>query len=225
MSHELRTPLHAIIGFSQLLEEERGGPLTPRQKDYVHQLLVSSQHLLALANQILDLSKIEAGRLQLNRELLTIDEAVSSVTGALAPLAHGRNVTLTVELPAGLPAIWVDPLRLHQILYNLLSNALKFTAPGGAVRLSAAVDDRRLAIAVADTGIGIREADRPRLFNEFEQLDTGSELPSAAPGAGLGLSLTRDLVELHGGAITVDSQPGVGSTFRVLLPLLPEEIA
>jgi signal transduction histidine kinase len=221
MSHELRTPLNAIIGFSELLAERKGGPLTARQEGFVQQLLTSGRHLLALINQILDLSKIEAGKMELNRQLMTIDEAVTSVTSALGPMAESQNVNLTVDLSAGLPAIWVDPLRLHQILYNLLSNGLKFTPSGGTVRLSAAADDRHLALVVADTGVGIRAEDHARLFREFVQLDSGPA--TLTSGTGLGLSLTRELVELHGGSIGVASEAGVGSTFRVLLPIPPPQ--
>ncbi len=220
MSHELRTPLNAIIGFSELLEAESFGPLNERQQSYVGHVLSSGHHLLSLIGDILDISKIEAGRLELRREELSLAVPVDAVRGIVAPLAAKQGVTLDFQLAADLPSLMIDPVRVRQILYNLLSNAIKFTPSGGAVRLSAAPSSAsggaQVELVVEDTGIGIAAEDLPRLFREFEQLDSPSESKHA--GTGLGLALTRRLVELHGGSISVKSELGRGSVFTALLP-------
>jgi two-component system, cell cycle sensor histidine kinase PleC len=221
MSHELRTPLNAIIGFSELLEHGAVGPLEERQLKYVRSVLTSGRHLLSLVNDVLDLSKVEAGRMKLDREWVPVALVVDSVWGVVEPLAHKQGLTLALELPENLPPVQADPMRLKQVLYNLLSNAIKFTPPGGSVTLRARQEAERMVIEVVDTGVGVRKEDIPRLFREFEQLaPVGDEKPE---GTGLGLSLTRRLVELHGGQVTVESQVGQGSTFRVDLPIQAPE--
>ena len=218
MSHELRTPLNAIIGFSELLEQELFGPLAPRQKDYVQNVLVSGRHLLALVNDILDLSKVEAGKMELARDWTPLAIVVDAVQGVVKPLIDARGVALTVSLPLGLPDVYLDPVRIKQVLYNLLSNAIKFTPRGGSVELSATVHGAALSVSCKDTGIGIRPEHLPRLFREFEQLEAlGGGKPE---GTGLGLALTKRLVELHGGSISAESRPGAGSTFTFTLPML-----
>ncbi|MBX3196513.1 MAG: response regulator [Labilithrix sp.] len=217
MSHELRTPLNAIIGFSELMEQGMAGPLSARQTTYVANVLQAGRHLLNLVNDILDLSKIEAGKLDLNREWAALGAIAEGVEHGTRPLAEARGVTLEVAIPATLPLIYVDPVRLKQILYNLVSNGIKFTPAGGAVRVVARGDDQAVRLDVEDTGVGIRPEDVPRLFKEFEQLEpTGMAVKPE--GTGLGLALTRRLVEMHGGTISVTSKLGEGSTFAVVLP-------
>jgi|GEM_PF-973815 len=218
MSHELRTPLNAIIGFSELLEQEIFGPLTPRQKDYVLNVLVSGRHLLTLINDVLDLSKVEAGRMELSREWTPLALVVDAVQGVVHPLASKRNIQVSVTLPSALPDLYLDPVRIKQVLYNLLSNAIKFTPEGGTVALSARSLGTHLEVSCRDSGIGIRPEDMSRLFREFEQIEPdGGVKPE---GTGLGLSLSKRLVELHGGTIRAQSEPGVGSTFTFTLPML-----
>ena len=220
MSHELRTPLNAIIGFSELLDQELFGPLQPRQKEYVRNVLHSGQHLLGIINDILDLSSVEAGRLALNKEMTSISAVVDSVETIVSALAKRQGITLEVEIPGEIPKMNLDPLRIKQVLYNLLSNGIKFTPRGGKVRLAAKlVGQERVEIAVADTGIGIRAEDMPKLFKEFARLDPGPAVELRAEGTGLGLALTKRLIELHGGDVSMQSEPGKGTTVTVSLPL------
>ena len=226
MSHELRTPLNGIIGFSELLEQLHFGPLTERQKSYVQNILISGRHLLTLVNDILDLSKVEAGKLQLSREWTSFEQVADGVMGIVKPLADKRGVTVKRTIPACLPNIFVDPVRLKQVLYNLLSNGIKFTPRGGGVELRVVIEGSNLLIDVEDTGVGIAPNDMPRLFREFEQIDQLDG--DKQEGTGLGLALTRRLVEVHGGEIKAKSAVGKGSVFTVRLPVLrgqPEEAA
>jgi len=216
MSHELRTPLNAIIGFSELLDMELAGPLEPKQREYVSDVLQSANHLLTLINDVLDLSKVDAGRVELHREWVTLDVLARAVQAIVQPLANKRGVQLDFDLPAALPQIHVDTVRFKQILFNLLSNGIKFTPAGGQVRLRAHADEAGVHVAVSDTGVGIRSEDLPRLFQEFEQIEPA--LGVKPEGTGLGLALTRRLVDLHGGTVAVQSEPGQGSVFTVSLP-------
>jgi signal transduction histidine kinase/DNA-binding response OmpR family regulator len=216
MSHELRTPLNAIIGFSELLDQEIFGDLTTRQKEYVGYVVQSGRHLLSLVNDILDLSKIEAGRMELSREWVAPLAVIDAVQGSVQPLALKQGVKLELELPAELPDLYVDEMRLRQILYNLLSNGIKFTPAGGRVTLIATVQEDKLCVTVVDTGVGIRTEDMPRLFREFERMEEGSG--PKTEGTGLGLALTKRLVELHGGFMHVESKHNVGSRFSFTLP-------
>ncbi len=217
MSHELRTPLNAILGFSELLDQDLAGALLPQQREFVGYVLDSGRHLLKLITDILDLSKIEAGKLELQLEKTSFEAVATSVCEILYQLAAERGVLLTMDVPPGLPELMAEPLRLKQILYNLLSNGIKFTPLSGHVGLRAEAAGQQLVISVADTGCGIAPEDLPKLFREFEQATGDSE--SKARGTGLGLALTRRLVELHGGVIEVQSEFGRGSTFIVKLPL------
>jgi len=217
MSHELRTPLNAVIGFSELLEQQIFGGLNDKQRNYVGNVLVSGRHLLQLVNDILDISKVEAGRMDLAYERTPIASIVDVVRGVIGAVASKRGINLEVALPPGLPDVYVDRGRIKQVLYNLISNAIKFTPRGGAVRLVARADARSLVVSVSDTGIGIARADLPRLFREFEQLAQPNG--TRPEGTGLGLALSRRLVELHGGRVEVESELGRGSTFSVHLPL------
>ena len=217
MSHELRTPLNAVIGFSELLEQQIFGVLNEKQTAYVGNVLVSGRHLLQLVNDILDISKVEAGRMDLAYELTPIGGIVDVVRGVIQAVAAKKGINLEVSVPDDLPPVQVDPGRIKQVLYNLISNAIKFTPRGGVVRLSAVEDGEYLVVRVADTGVGIARADLGRLFREFEQLpQPGGVRPE---GTGLGLALTKRLVELHGGKVEVESELGKGSTFSVFLRL------
>jgi protein-histidine pros-kinase len=220
MSHELRTPLNAVIGFSEFLIDERPGPLNAKQKEYIHDILQSGRHLLELINDVLDLSKVEAGRMDLFPERFSLAEAIGEVCSILSPLATNKNIALNREVAGDLGEVTLDKQRLKQILYNLLSNALKFTDEGGRVEISAVPQDEGwFRLAVHDTGIGISAENMGKLFIEFQQLDQG--FSRRYQGTGLGLALTKKLVELQGGTISVESEPGQGSTFTVTLPVTP----
>ena len=224
MSHELRTPLNAIIGFSELLEDRTFGELNERQQRYVTNVLSSGRHLLQLVNDILDLAKIEAGRLLLEPEPIDLGVLLQDMQRGLEPLAAAKHQTLTVELGENLPTLTADRGKVKQILYNLLSNAIKFTKDGGRIGMRAGATRStdgagQLQVSVWDTGIGIAAADLHRIFLEFEQLD--STYARQQQGTGLGLALTRRLVEAHGGRITVESAVGKGSTFTFVLPAMP----
>jgi signal transduction histidine kinase len=216
MSHELRTPLNAVIGLSDLLLLDGGDPLTKRQQQYIEGIVQSGRHLLALVNDVLDLAKIEAGKQQLELEPVPTSDAISEAVAVLQSFAGTRGVELISEVPPDVPHIIADPIRLRQILYNLISNAVKFTDRHGRVQVSAEPDARGVAIRVTDTGIGIAPTDIQRLFRAFEQVN----LPSGdrPGGTGLGLALTKRLVDMHGGTIDVASQVGTGTTFTVRLP-------
>jgi signal transduction histidine kinase/CheY-like chemotaxis protein len=230
MSHELRTPLNAIIGFSELLTEQVFGSLNPRQSEYSESILVSGRHLLRLINDILDLAKIEAGRLELELSEIAVQQGLSDVETIIQALAAPKQIELKVQVDPACPPLIADPSKLKQILFNLLSNAVKFTPNGGRVTLSA-TPVRKLGengsllgpveavrISVTDTGMGIDADNLERIFAEFVQVD--SSLARRHEGTGLGLALTRKLVQLHGGEISVHSDgPGQGSTFTVRLPV------
>jgi signal transduction histidine kinase/DNA-binding response OmpR family regulator len=213
MSHELRTPLNAIIGFSELLLSPPA-PLTDAAiKEYAGHTHAAGLHLLELINDILDLSKVEAGRLELRVEATDVSLLVAESVATVAPLAAAKQQMLTTELPEALDAE-VDAARLRQIAYNLLSNAIKFTPDGGSVEVSLSRDTSTFTLTVTDSGPGIAPKDQERIFAAFEQLT-----PHAGEGTGLGLSLTRRLAEAHGGRIEVSSMPGQGSRFSVVLPV------
>jgi signal transduction histidine kinase len=218
MSHEVRTPLNSILGFAQLLLEEKGfGPLTERQRRYVGHISSSGQHLLSLINDILDLSKVQAGQMDLSVEDVRVRAVVGEVVALARPLADGKGLDLVMEEgPDGV--IRADGRRLQQVLWNLLSNAIKFT-PEGAVTVRVATTRTQARISVADTGVGIRYEDQSRIFDEFTQLN--AQGGRVQEGTGLGLALTRQLVEVMGGRIALESTPKVGSTFTVTLPLAP----
>lgn len=218
MSHELRTPLNSIIGFSEMLDDQTFGPLNEKQVRYVGNVLSSGRQLLNLINDILDLSKVEAGRMELSPTPFAVAGMLDDARGRMESLAHQKRHTIEVQVEPDLPTLTADPGRFRQIMDNLLSNAIKFTPDGGQIRVVArrAPAGDGVEIAVSDTGIGIKPEDQGRIFLEFEQLDNA--YVREQQGTGLGLALTRKLVELHGGRIGVESQPGRGSTFRFVLP-------
>jgi PAS domain S-box-containing protein len=217
MSHELRTPLNGIIGFSEVLIDGKAGQVSTKQIEYLNDILNSGRHLLQLINDVLDLSKVEAGKMELHPEIFFIHKAVDEVCSVLAPLAQKKNISISKELTPTVDEVTLDLQKLKQMLYNLLSNAVKFSHEGGKVKIRITPHDpSQLKIEIIDEGIGIRAEDFEKLFVEFQQLDSG--MARQFEGTGLGLALTKKIVELQRGSIGVDSQPGKGSTFTVILP-------
>jgi PAS domain S-box-containing protein len=216
MSHELRTPLHTIIGFSELLTEELEGPLTPKQKRFIGHILQDSRHLLELINEILDLSKIEAGKLELQLSPFEFPLCLDEVLAGIQQQAAAKEIKL--ESRGGFQgSVFADRLRVKEILYNLLSNAVKFTPNGGQVWVESHVRENRLETTVGDSGMGISPDELQSIFDKFYQV--GSTTKGTREGTGLGLPIARKLVELHGGKIWVESKPGEGSRFSFTLPL------
>ncbi len=218
VSHELRTPLTSIIGFSELLLMHDTGPLTDAQRDFLETVARNGRHLLQLISELLDLSKIGAGRLELAREPLVLGPVLREAADSVHALVEAHHHTLVVEPPAAEVTVTADRTRLRQVLLNLLSNAIKFTPDGGRVTLAARPEgaDGCVRISVTDTGIGIAPQDQPKLFQEFVQVDASAS--RRYEGTGLGLALCKRLVELHGGGIGLDSALGRGSTFWFTLP-------
>jgi signal transduction histidine kinase/CheY-like chemotaxis protein/HAMP domain-containing protein len=220
MSHELRTPLNAILGFSELLSDETQGPLNGEQRDFVQHIYTSGQHLLALIDDILDLSKLQAGRVELEPRPACLAEIAAAAQTFVWPAAQRKHQTLSSEVSLDLPSLYIDPLRVKQVLINLLSNACKFTPPEGRITVQAEVwRDGWLRIGVRDTGPGIPPDKQAEVFEEFTQLNW--ERTVVERGTGLGLAIARRLIELHGGQLWVEStgQPGEGTTFYFTLPL------
>src|SRR5213075_3345898 len=217
MSHELRTPLNSIIGFSEVLREKMFGEVNEKQADYLKDIHDSGRHLLSLINDILDLSKIEAGRMDLELSSFHLPTAIGNALTLVRERAQRHGIQLASDIDARLSEFQADERKVKQILVNLLSNAVKFTPDGGRVDVSAKLDTTNVEIAVRDTGIGIAPEDQGLLFEEFKQV--GRDSLRKAEGTGLGLALTKKFVELHGGAMRVESTPGKGSTFRFTLPV------
>jgi signal transduction histidine kinase len=217
MSHELRTPLNAIIGFSEVLIERMFGEVNAKQADYLKDIHESGKHLLSLINDILDLSKIEAGRMDLEVSSFDLPSALSNAMTLVRERAQRHGIALGLEVDARLGELRADERKFKQIVLNLLSNAVKFTPDGGRVDVAAKLDTDKVEIAVKDTGIGIAPEDQEAVFEEFKQV--GRDYTRKAEGTGLGLALTKRFVELHGGAIRLQSTPGKGSTFTITLPL------
>jgi len=217
MSHELRTPLNAVIGFSEILHEQMFGDLNDRQLAYVEDVLEAGRHLLSLINDVLDLSKVEAGRMELELTDVSLSETLKSGVTMHEERASRAAVTVGLQVTPDEIRLRADERKLRQVVFNLLSNAITFTPPGGRVQVSAQVEDSVVQVAVADTGPGIADDERESIFDVFQQ---GRH---AAEGSGLGLPLARRFVELHGGRLWVESAPDRGSTFRFTLPLFQEE--
>jgi signal transduction histidine kinase len=214
MSHELRTPLNAVIGFSEVLQDRLFGELNDKQAEYVADIHTSGRHLLTLINDILDLSKIEAGRMELQVSRFALSGVLENAVALTRERATREGISLKLESTPSAGDIEADERKLKQVLFNLLTNALKFTARGGHVDVTARGDDDEVVVSVRDDGIGITAADQARIFEEFQQVRQ-SQLQE---GTGLGLALARRFVELHGGRIWVESEPGQGSTFTFTLP-------
>ena len=218
MSHELRTPLNAIIGFSEVLSERMFGDVNEKQAEYLGDILESARHLLALINDILDLSKIEAGRMELEAASFDLPTAIDNTLVLVRERAQRRTIDLARTIDERLGVVVADERKVKQVLLNLLSNALKFTPEGGRIDVSARAHDGVAEISVHDTGIGIAAEDQEAVFEEFRQVGTARK---KAEGTGLGLAISRKFIELHGGRIWVKSEPGTGSTFTFTLPLKP----
>ena len=215
MSHELRTPLNAVIGFSEVLLERMFGELNERQEDYLNDILSSGRHLLALLSDILDLSKVEAGQMELDRTSFSVEEAVTYALAMVRERALNHRIAIRTTIAPDVSLVQADELRFKQVLLNLLSNAVKFTPDGGSVVVAARVVDDDLEVTVTDTGVGISPSDQERIFESFQQ---GTRTTRKAEGTGLGLTLTRRIVELHGGQVWVRSEVGHGSTFGFTIP-------
>jgi signal transduction histidine kinase len=216
MSHELRTPLNAVIGFSEVLAEKLFGDLNEKQTEYVRDIHDSGRHLLSLINDILDLSKIEAGRQELEVSRVDLREAIGNALTLMRERANRRQIKLTQVVDADVDEIIADERKIKQVLINLLSNAVKFAHEGGSVAVRASAGDGAVRVCVEDDGVGIAPADRELIFEEFRQV--GNDYARKAEGTGLGLTLARKLVEMHGGRIWVESELGRGSTFTFTIP-------
>jgi signal transduction histidine kinase len=248
ISHELRTPLNAIVGFVELLKDGVYGDLTPRQVPPVDRIAASATHLRHLVDQVLDIAKIAAGRLEVHAETIVLRPFVLNVASELESLVNERGLSFSIAVGASLPRLRTDPTHLRQILVNLIGNAIKYTPAGGvAVRgrlvgaaargprratpedpvLAAQSPDQRrvwVALQVVDTGVGIASADQARIFEEFEQVNAGPRSESMQRGTGLGLAISKRLAQLLGGDIRVESQLGKGSTFTLWLPVNPVDL-
>ena len=215
MSHELRTPLNAIIGFSEVLLERMFGEINSKQKEYLQDILSSGRHLLSLINDILDISKVEAGRMELQPAPTDLRFVLQNSVSLVRERATRQGISLDLDVDGTVGTIAADERRVKQILFNLLSNALKFTPAGGRVILTATGIGDAVRISVRDTGIGIKIEDQDRIFEEFQQAGPGK----AVEGTVLGLALAKRFVEMHGGRIWVDSNVGTGSSFTFTLPI------
>jgi signal transduction histidine kinase len=215
VSHELRTPLHAIIGFTRIVLRKTDGQIAAVQRENLRKVLISAEHLLALINGLLDLSRIEAGKMEIAPEVFRLDEVLDVVASTVEPLLNGGRVQLVREIAPGLPPLDTDRQKLRQIFLNLLANAAKFTEDG-TISVSAEAWGDSLKLVVADTGIGMAREALDYIFEEFRRVAPAGVRSHA--GTGLGLAITRQLVHLLGGTITADSEVGKGSTFTVLVP-------
>lgn len=218
MSHELRTPLNSIIGFSDMLKQKMIGELNEKQEHYIDNILNSSKHLLSLINDILDLSKIESGKIEMNLEKISLPATINDTLEMVRTTAMKHNIDLIKELDPELEFIDADKQKLKQILFNLLSNAVKFNKPGGgSITIATRKYDEMAQVCVSDTGIGIKKEDMGKLFNKFQQIESATYKKYG--GTGLGLAISKELVELHGGRIWAESKYGDGTSFIFQLPL------
>jgi len=221
MSHELRTPLNGIMGFAELLHDGRLGAVSPEQSEGLADILTSSRHLLALINDILDLSRVAAGRLTFQAEPVDPRVLVRECVDSLGSIADAGAVDVTLDAPEHMPTLRLDPAKLRQVVFNYLSNAINFTPAGGRVAVRLYAFGSRLRLEVSDTGPGIEPRDHERVFFEFEQLHAGQARRSG--GTGLGLAVTKRIVEAQGGVVGVDSALGQGSTFYAEFPIADHE--
>ena len=220
MSHELKTPLNAVIGFSDLLLSETFGPLNEKQKRYTENILTGGNHLLDVINDVLDISRLELGNIELYYETVDISGVIEEVQRLLFPLSVEKNISIEYNIKQGLKTTIADRVKLKQILYNILNNAIKFSSEGGKVNIAAELQGDMVEISVMDEGIGIHEADYERVFQPFVQID--ESISKKHGGVGLGLALVKKFVELHGGQVWVKANPGKGSTFTFRIPKKPE---
>jgi signal transduction histidine kinase len=216
MSHELRTPLNAVIGFSEVLTDRMFGELNEKQEEYLKDIHASGTHLLSLINDILDLSKVEAGRMELELTDFHLPTALDSALMLVRERAGRRSISLQMSVDERLGQIRADERKIRQVVLNLLSNAIKFTPEGGRIEVAAVSKDESVEVSVSDTGVGIAPEDQQAVFEEFRQVGTAEK---KAEGTGLGLTLCRKFIELHGGRIWVKSQVAVGSTFTFTIPV------
>ncbi|HYZ85165.1 MAG TPA: ATP-binding protein, partial [Bryobacteraceae bacterium] len=216
MSHELRTPLNSIAGFSDLLAEQSEGPLGETYGDYVQHVRQGAHHLIALVDEVLDLTRIEAGKIELSYEEFPAADVISEVLSVAGALAEAKQIDLRNEISSAV-RVYADRTRFTQILFNLVGNAVKFTPREGMVGIAADVGDPEVRFVISDTGIGIPEEERAAIFEEFHQVGSAKR-PDVTDGSGLGLAITKRLVELHGGRIWVESEPGQGSRFFFTMP-------
>ena len=216
MSHELRTPLNAIIGFSEMLSREMFGTLDTRYRDYATNIYDSGRHLLGLINDVLDFSKLEAGRFELQDDVVEIDHIITETVKMIGQQVKRGSLHLIQDLPPQLPRIHADSRRVRQILLNLISNSIKFTPEGGEIKISAGMTDGELILTISDTGIGMSADDIPKALTRFGQID--SRLSRKYDGTGLGLPLSKRLIELHGGTLAIDSVVGAGTTVTLRFP-------
>src|SRR5712692_9964675 len=221
MSHELRTPMNAILGFTEMILDDIYGEVSPEVREPIQDVRTCGQQLLRLINDVLDLSKIEAGRMELSLTDYSVEEVVETARTSLRSLAAEKGLEFTAEVEPDIPLAYGDGKRITQCLTNLVGNALKFTKQGG-VTIRAELDGERVDYSVADTGIGIPNDQLDHIFGEFRQVD--SSISREFGGTGLGLSITKTFVELHGGRIWVESEPGRGSTFHFAIPLRMAEV-
>ena len=219
MSHELRTPLNAILGYTELILDSIYGEVSKKVREVLERVDKSGRHLLGLINDVLDLSKIEAGQLTLSLGDYSMQEVVQAVMTAVEALAADKHLALKTAVAADLPRGRGDERRITQLLLNLVGNAIKFT-DAGEVRVAVTAADGTFLVSVADTGLGISAADQERIFEEFQQVD--SSATRSKGGTGLGLAIAKRIVELHGGRIRVESSPGQGSTFSFTVPVRVE---
>jgi len=217
MSHELRTPLNAVIGFSDVLLERMFGELNGRQEEYVRDIRDSGRHLLELINEILDLSKVEAGRMELDPAQLSLPELLEQGLALIRERAARQHLTVTLAVAPEVGDVWADEVKLKQVVVNLLTNAVKFTPVGGSVDVDARVLGEEAIVSVRDTGVGIAPEDQERIFEAFQRGDRRASVE----GTGLGLTLSKRFVELHGGRVWLESALGEGSTFGFAIPVGP----
>lgn len=221
MSHELRTPLNVIMGFAELMLDQVPGEINEEQRQCLDDILTSGRHLLGLINEVLDLSKVEAGKVEIKARDIALSEVVGLVTGVMMPELSQRKQSLDVDLEEGLPLVRADESRLRQVFFNLLSNASKFTPDGGKIKIEASRKENLCQVSVIDNGIGIKKEDQKQIFEPFFQVDTS--MTREKKGTGLGLALVKEIVEMHGGEIWVESEYKKGSRFIFTLPLVAAE--
>jgi signal transduction histidine kinase len=220
MSHELRTPLNAIISFSEVLGERMFGDLNEKQDEYLKDIHASGQHLLSLINDILDLSKIEAGRMELELSVFNLPATLDNALNLVRERAGRHGIALHMSVDERMEQVRADERKIRQVVLNLLSNAIKFTPDGGRIDVRAKAVDGSAEVSVSDTGVGIAPEDQEAIFEEFRQVGTADK---KVEGTGLGLALSRKFIELHGGRIWVTSQVGAGSTFTFTIPVRRDE--